>query len=156
MRGLRAAAGRLQGHHTAAMPSPPEHVSTRPLIDKLGVKPDARVALVNLVDPEFEALLATRTSDVRVGEPEPDTDLIFLGADSIDELGVLSALRSRLRPNGGIWVVSRKGKAATLRDVDVIQAAIANDLVDNKVVSFSETHTSQRLVIPRAMRPQDA
>lgn len=153
MPGLRAAAGRLQGHHTAAMPRPPEHVSTRPLIDKLGVKPDARVALVNLMDLGLEALLATRTSDVTYGKPAPDTDLIFLGANSIDELGGLSALRSHLRPDGGIWVVFRKGKAATLRDVDVIEAAVANGLVDNKVVSFSETHTSQRLVIPRAMRP---
>ena len=36
--------------------------------------------------------------------------------------------------NGAIWVVSRKGKAATLRDVDVIEAAKDARLVDNKVV----------------------
>ena len=48
--------------------------------------------------------------------------------------------------------MSRKGKAATLRDVEVIAAAIANDLVDNKVASFDETRTSARLVIPVALR----
>jgi hypothetical protein len=48
--------------------------------------------------------------------------------------------------------VSRKGKAATLRDVDVIEAAKAVGLVDNKVVSFSPTHTALRLVIPVARR----
>jgi len=51
-------------------------------------------------------------------------------------------------------VVSRKGKAATLRDVDVIDAARASGLVDNKVASFSATHTSIRLVIPVALRPR--
>ena len=57
-------------------------------------------------------------------------------------------LAGRIRPNGAIWVVSRKGKAATLRDVDVIDAARNARLVDNKVASFSPTHTALRLVIP--------
>ena len=56
--------------------------------------------------------------------------------------------------NGAIWVVSRKGKAATLRDVDVIDAAKDARLVDNKVASFSATHTALRLVIPVALRPR--
>ena len=51
---------------------------------------------------------------------------------------------SAIRPNGAIWVISRKGRAATLRDVDVIEGALAAGLVDNKVVSFSETQTSIR------------
>ncbi len=130
----------------------PERVSTRPLLDKLGVKPGARVALVG-VDGSFREILAERTDDVTEDRPAPDTDLIFLAADSLDELGALADLRKRLRPEGGIWVVSRKGTQATLRDVDVIAAAIAHGLVDNKVVSFSDTHTSLRLVIPRSMRP---
>jgi hypothetical protein len=49
-------------------------------------------------------------------------------------------------------VVSRKGREATLRDVDVIEATRSAGLVDNKVVSFSPTHTALRLVIPRALR----
>ena len=49
--------------------------------------------------------------------------------------------------------MSRKGKAATLRDVEVIAAAKASGLVDNKVASFDETRTSLRLVIPVALRP---
>jgi hypothetical protein len=57
-----------------------------------------------------------------------------------------------LRSNGGIWVVSRKGKASTLRDVDVIESARSFGLVDNKVASFSPTHTALRLVIPVSRR----
>jgi hypothetical protein len=82
----------------------------------------------------------------------PGTDLIFFAADSTGELTELSRLRALIRPNGAIWVVSGKGRAATLRDVDVIDAAREHGLVDNKVVSFSDTHTSLRLVIPIALR----
>ena len=131
-----------------------ERVYTSPRLDKLGVKPGARVALVGLSDPDFEAELRDRTADVIHGEPAPDTDLVFLAADDAAALATLPALRRRLRPNGAIWVVSRKGKAATLRDVEVMAAGKAAGLVDNKVVSFDETRTSLRLVIPVALRPK--
>jgi Protein of unknown function (DUF3052) len=136
---------------------PSEPVSTRPLIDKLGVRPGARVAIVGLgnaglADPGLRGLLAERTTDVTEAEPLPESDLVFVGAESVDDLRRLSDLRSRLRPDGGIWIVFQKGRPATLRDTDVIAAAITGGLVDNKVVSFSETHTALRLVIPRALR----
>lgn len=115
-----------------------------------------RIALVGPVDPDgtVRELLAERTNDVTVGPPLADTDLVFLAADSQAELATLADIRRGLRPNGAIWVVSRKGKAATIRDVEVMGAAKANDLVDNKVVSFSPTHTALRLVIPVALRPR--
>ena len=133
-----------------------ERVYTGPLLDKLGVRPGSRVAIVGDVDPDgsFRALLADRTSDVTDGPPKPDSDLVFLAADSIPELAELREFRGRLRPNGAIWVVSRKGKASTIRDVEVMAAAREAGLVDNKVVAFSETHTSIRLVIPVADRPR--
>jgi predicted nucleotidyltransferase len=135
-----------------------ERTYTTPLLDKLGVRPGMRVALVGELDSDgtLRALLSERTADMTTGRPKPDTDLVFLAADSLDELDALADLRNAIRPNGSIWVVSRKGRAATIRDVDVIGAAKANDLVDNKVVSFSETHTSLRLVIPVALRGRDA
>ena len=134
-----------------------ERIYTTPLLDKLGVRPGARVAIVGDVDPDgsFRQLLEGRTSDVTLGEPKPESDLVFLAADSTDELAALADLRSRIRPNGAIWVVSRKGRAATIRDVEVIAAAKEAGLVDNKVVSFSETHTSLRLVIPVKDRPSN-
>jgi len=110
--------------------------------------------VLNVEDPSFLRLLASRTSYVTQGPPRPESDLIFLAADTIEELLRLRDLRKVLVPNGAIWVVSRKGKAATIRDVDVIAAAKSAGLVDNKVVSFSDTHTARRLVIPRADRPK--
>jgi hypothetical protein len=137
-----------------------ERVYTTPLLDKLGVRPGMRIAIVGELHDEaddaaaFRAELATRTSDVADIKPMPDTDLVFLAADSTDDLAALARIRPALRPHGAIWVVSRKGKAATLRDVEVIAAARDNDLVDNKVVSFSPARTALRLVIPVALRPR--
>ncbi len=129
-----------------------ERTYTTPLLDKLGVRPGCRIALVGLDDAGFRAQIAERTDDVTDGQPSPDTDLVFLAADSVAELGLLDRLQARLRPAGAIWVVSRKGRASTLRDVEVIAVAKSVGLVDNKVVSFSETHTALRLVIPLARR----
>jgi hypothetical protein len=136
-----------------------ERVYTTPLLDKLGVRPGMRIAIVGNVsdDPAevaaFRDQLAERTGDIAVGEPKPETDLVFLAADSTDELAALATIRPRLRPKGAVWVVSRKGGAATLRDVEVMRAARDHRLVDNKVVSFSPTRTALRLVIPVALRP---
>ena len=108
---------------------------------------------MDLEDAAFEAELRDRTHDVTHGEPLPGTDVVVFAADSHEALGRLPALRERIVANGAIWVVSRKGKAATIRDVDVMNAAKAAALVDNKVASFDEARTSLRLVIPVALRP---
>ena len=131
-----------------------ERVYTTPLLSKLGIRPGMRVALIDIDDGEFRAQLADRTSDITDGWPKSETDIVLLAADSTADLAPLASLATTIRPNGAIWVVSRKGKAATLRDVEVIDAARTAGLVDNKVASFSVTHTALRLVIPVARRPR--
>ena len=129
-----------------------ERVYTTPRLDKLGIKPGMRVAIVDVDDAGFEAEVRDRTHDLTRGEPLPDTNVVIYAADSHEALARLPALRDRIVSNGAIWVVSRKGRLATIRDTDVIAAAKAAGLVDNKVASFDETRTSLRLVIPVAMR----
>jgi len=140
-----------------------ERVYTAPLLDKLAIRPGMRVAIVGSVEDSderppgersFRDLVLERTSDVAIDRPRSATDVIFLAADSTAELERVAELRPRIRPTGAIWVVSRKGRAATLRDVEVIEAARRHDLVDNKVVSFSSRRTALRLVIPVALRPK--
>jgi hypothetical protein len=139
-----------------------ERVYTAPLLDKLGVRPGMRVAIVGtvedhdeVVDEEgpFRVRLAGRTSDITDGHPKPESDIVFLAADTTAELERLADIRPQIRPAGAIWVVSHKGKAATLRDVEVMAAAREHGLIDNKVVAFSARRTSIRLVIPVALRP---
>jgi hypothetical protein len=140
-----------------------ERVYTAPLLDKLGIRPGMRVAIVGVLEDEdevlddegpFRARLAERTSDITDGHPKPDSDIVLLAADTTDDLAALAGLRPRIRPAGAIWVVSRKGKAATLRDVEVMAAGREHQLIDNKVVAFSARRTALRLVIPVALRPK--
>jgi hypothetical protein len=130
----------------------PESISTRPLLDKLGVAPGSTVCIGGVDDPAFRAALADRPVVIVDGDAPPGATLVFLAAGSPADLAILPDLARRIDDRGAIWVVSRKGKAATLRDVEVIAAAKAAGLVDNKVVAFSATHTALRLVVPVALR----
>jgi len=130
----------------------PEAASTRPLLDKLGVEPGSTVWILGVDDRAFRALLADRPASIVEGEVPPGAELVFLAADAPADLEILPELARRIDDRGAIWVVSRKGRAATLRDVAVIAAAKAAGLVDNKVVAFSATHTALRLVVPVALR----
>ena len=131
-----------------------ERVYTTPLLDKLGIRPGMRLALIDIDDPEIRKLIAERTTDLTEGEPKSETDVVLFGAEAPADLEPFPVLASRIRPNGAIWVVSRKGKAATLRDVEVMAAGRDHELVDNKVVAFSPIRTALRLVIPVALRPR--
>jgi Protein of unknown function (DUF3052) len=125
--------------------------STRPLLDKLGVKPGARVVLLGVDDPGFRSLLAERTADVHT-RPVAGADLVFFAAAKQQDLKPLSEVKLHLKSNGAIWVVRPKGVAGGLSEPGIIDAALAAGLVDNKVVSFSPTHSALRLVIPLHLR----
>lgn len=131
-----------------------ERVYDKPRLEKLGMRPGARVALISVEDGDLASELAAFTEDVTVGHARPGSDLIFLGAEGAADLAPLAGFRVSLQPRGAIWVVFRKGRSATLRDVEVMAAAREAGLIDNKVVGFSATHTAIRLVIPLALRPK--
>jgi len=118
-------------------------VNPRGRLDKLGVKAGQRVSVVNLDDPDFLAELAARVEGPVDGV---ELDLLFYGADSADALAAIGGLLSRLSPRGALWVVSRKGPAAGIKDLDVFAAARALGLADTKVCAFSPTHTALRFV----------
>lgn len=123
----------------------------RTLLEKLGISEGMRVVVLGVDDEEFLEQLQRKLGRYATA-PTPSTDVVLLAAESVSALGQLSALKATLVPNGAIWVVHRKGKEGTLKDVDVFAAGRGAGLVDNKVASFSATHTAERLVIPRAER----
>jgi hypothetical protein len=123
----------------------------RGLLDKLGVKPGARVSVLGVEDEAFLAQLSGR-GVAPASEPESEQDFVFYAAAAPADLAQLPALASAIKSNGAIWVVSPKGKAARLKDVEVMAAARDAGLVDTKVVAFSPTHTALKLVIPKARR----
>jgi len=118
------------------------------LLDKLGVKPGMRVAVLGVEDQSFLAQLADRTKQVARRTPKRDTEVIVFAADAVTDLVRLVELRDYLTPAGAIWVVHTKGKGAAFKDVDVFAAAKKAGLVDVKVASFSPTHTAEKLVVP--------
>jgi len=122
------------------------------LLDKLGVKPGHKISVASLDDEGFVAELRTRTSDVSTSRPRSSSDAIFLGAADKRSLDRLPALRRNITPGGAIWVVRPKGQDSGLKETDIIAAAKAHGLVDVKVVSFSETHSALKLVIPLDQR----
>ena len=113
-------------------------------LDKVGVQPGMRTAVIGVADDTFTAELAERGA-VPVTELR-DLDLLFYAADSAAELVRIEGLIPLLSETGALWVVSRKGKAATVKDVEVLAAVRAFGLVDNKVVGFSDTLTALRFV----------
>ena len=119
-------------------------------IDKLGVKAAQRVSVVGLADGAFLAELEARTKDVS-RTARKDSDHLFFGAEARPALERLAALRAYLKPDGALWVVRPKGVKA-ITEGDVREAGKAAGLVDVKVVSFDETHTAEKFVIPVSQR----
>ena len=133
------------------MTTPQAGYSKRSRLDKLGVKPDARVGLVGLMDAQFRRELGERTKRVSVGRPGKGTDMVLFAVSKTSELRRLTALRTAIAPNGAIWVLWPKGRPA-LREDDVRKAALSQGLVDIKVMAFSEALSGLKLVIPVAQR----
>lgn len=111
-------------------------------MDKIGVKSGMRVAVMGVKDPTLSAELAEQGA-VPAAELA-NLDLLFYAADSAEELVRIDALVPILAEKGALWIVSVKGKPATVQHADVIAAAKAHGLIDNKVVAFSDTQTSLR------------
>ncbi len=125
----------------------------KPLLDKLGVKPGARVAVLGVRDEDFLALLRERTGEVFVGRTRAGCDLIFYEADRAWGPRPPGHAATGAPAGRGDLGGEPRGDPA-IRDVDVIAAATESGLVDIKVVRFSDTHTSLKLVIPKALRPK--
>lgn len=139
----------------SAKPRPPERdYSHRALLDKLGVKPGQRVAVVGVGDADFHRDLAARVPEYSrqvSGESRDEYDLIFLAAESKEDLQQVKSVARRLQKAGGFWIVYPKGQSH-IREADVFAAGKSAGLTDNKVCRFSETHTALRFVIPIAKR----
>jgi hypothetical protein len=71
--------------------------------------------------------------------------------EAVADLAQLNSLGRSIHKNGAIWVVYPKGQLH-IREIDVITAGKSAGLTDNKVCSFSATHTALRFCIPVAER----
>lgn len=124
--------------------------SPKSRLDKLGVATGQRIAVIGL-DATFVAELRERGARVTVGRLVAACDIVFLAAESERDLSGLGAARDAIAPAGAVWVVHPKGRGG-LKDTVVFAAAKRAGLTYTKVARFSDTHTAEKLVIPRAAR----
>lgn len=120
-------------------------------LDKLGIKPESIVSVIGVDEPGFHDELTGRAASITRGKAARESHIIVFGAREVAALAALPALRASLVPDGGLWVVWPKGQKA-LREDDVRAAAKDAGLVDVKVMSFSDTLSGLKLVIPVALR----
>jgi len=125
--------------------------SHRTRLEKLGVKPEWRVSVVAVGDPDFVNELRRAVKQVGVGCVLDESDAIFFGAMNAKELTRLATLKRSMTQNGALWVIRPKGRPE-ISERAVMDAGKAAGLVDVKVISFSPTHTGEKFVIPLANR----
>jgi hypothetical protein len=129
--------------------------SGTPLPQKLGIKPGARVALIDapkgfaLDLPDGAELVAGKSLDVIVW---------FVTAKSTFAKK-LAAVAARMQPAGGLWIAWPKkasGMATDMTENVVREVALPTGLVDNKVCAIDDTWSGLRLVVRLENRPKRA
>ncbi|MBI5514438.1 MAG: DUF3052 domain-containing protein [Deltaproteobacteria bacterium] len=123
----------------------------RSRLDKIGLRPGAHVAVLNLADPTFLQELRNRAGALSEDTPRTAVDAIFVGVEQRSELQRLRLLRWYLRRDGALWVIRPKG-SKVLTEAQVRDALRGLGFVDVKVVAFSDTHTAEKFVLPVASR----
>ena len=126
--------------------------STRPLLDKLGVKPGQKISVIGLRDATFLDRLRERSRDVS-SRPRNGSDLIFVYMDDRRDLPRIADLREYLTAAGAMWILWPKGRKE-FREDDIRAFGPEAGLVDVKVVAFSEALSALKMVIPIAQRPR--
>jgi hypothetical protein len=120
-------------------------------IEKLGVKPEAKVSLLGEFEPEFARELVGLTKSVSRGKVASDSEWIFFAADSKGDLGALSKISKSMQGATALWIVYPKGQTQ-ITENDVLAAGRKCGLKDAKVVGFSSAHTALKFVIPLSQR----
>jgi hypothetical protein len=145
---LTLALGAAAPKWAAKIKNPPSRM------DKLGVKPRARVALVGAFDfdPTFAHELAASDAHVAAPSSKAAVDVLFFAPAAPPDLERIPSLAKRLCPAGGLWIVRPKGKDTPITETETRKAGLAAALVDVKVAAFSPTHSALKFVIPLAKR----
>jgi hypothetical protein len=131
--------------------------SGTPLVKKLGIKEEARLALLGAPDG-FDATLGALPAGVEVrtrAQGTFDVVICFLTARR-DLERRFPALMKALDPDGGLWIAWPKRASGVTTDVTedtVREVALAHGLVDNKVCAVDDVWSGLRLVYRVSDRP---
>jgi hypothetical protein len=126
--------------------------SGTPLPQKLGIKPDSRLGLMNAPE-DFMVTLGELPHGVRVlvGRLQPPVDVIVAFFTERRQLERrLPGLIGALDPAGGLWIAwpKRASKVETDITEDVVrELGLAEGVVDNKVCAIDDVWSGLRLVV---------
>ncbi|HEX6764332.1 MAG TPA: hypothetical protein VF103_02615 [Polyangiaceae bacterium] len=127
--------------------------SGTPLVQKLGIKPEHRIALVGAPNG-FDRTLGKLPETVRVErklatKARHDVIVCFV-TEKTTLKKQLPRLIAALEENGGLWVAWPKkasGVATDMTEDRVRELALPKGLVDNKVCAIDDTWSGLRCVI---------
>jgi hypothetical protein len=124
--------------------------SPRSLVDKLGIKPGTRIAILN-APRGYRAALGSLPAGVKVSaSPRGSLPFIHVFTRTRNDLERrLPALLRALAPDGALWVSWPKQASGVPTDVteDVVRAvALPTGLVDVKVAAVDEVWSGLKLV----------
>lgn len=132
--------------------------SGTPLAKKLGIKPGAKVMLLNAPDNYLQLFTDLPADIYFVGGGDVKKDVIHFFTKQQDEfLTMLPKLMKQIKPEGMIWVSWPKKASKVVTDIteDIIRNfALEIGLVDIKVCAVDETWSGLKLVIPVKDRMQ--
>jgi hypothetical protein len=124
--------------------------SGTPLVKKLGIKPGARVAIVNAPD-DFQATLGDLPEDVTLAKPTTtslDLILYFVLSERI-LVRDFAKLAQRLTSNGMIWIAWPKKSSGVTTDLNfdrVQRIGLDAGLVDVKICAIDDTWSGLKFV----------
>jgi hypothetical protein len=137
--------------------TPAAGYSGTPLVKKLGIKPESRLALIGAPD-DFDATLGELPDGVAVRRQlrGPLDVIVAFYVDRSAFERKLPALRDALQPAGGLWIAWPKrasGVATDMSETVVRELGLEAGLVDNKVCAIDAVWSGLRLVYRLRDRP---
>lgn len=134
--------------------------SPKSLIDKLGVKPGMKIAIVGS-PPGFKSALVLPRG-VEYAEHGRDFNIVMYFSNSFGKLRAkMRTLRRMIKEDGAIWICWPKSRRdwtqsspllGDFKEDDIRKLALSLQLVDVKVVAVNETWSGLKLVVPVALR----
>ena len=130
--------------------------SGTPLSQKLGIKPEHRVAILRAPDGFHNALAPLPEGVALRDRARGPLDVILFFVRRRDQLeSRFERLAAALDPAGSLWIAwpKRSSRVETDLTEDVVrEVALPRGLVDNKVCAIDDTWSGLRLVVRRENR----
>ncbi|MBI5928252.1 MAG: DUF3052 family protein [Chloroflexi bacterium] len=126
--------------------------SKKSLVEKLGIKPGAKIAILN-APANYDTTLGPLPDGVeRIEQLQAEAELDFIQfftASRVEFLAQFDTLKAAIKQNGMVWVSWPKKAAKVPTDLDesvIRDIALENGLVDVKVAAVDEVWSGLKLV----------